>query len=301
MSSQTNTSYLKKMDSYVDENGQLTLRSQDIYVIRKEGTHATLIDYEDYTGPKAIKLEWCYDETDHHFFFQTANGLRPANLTSPALTKVIPWNLSTARCPTGIDKTDLKPGYLLDLRALQMSRLNAPSRTETKTDVILDQPIGKLEPDDFTPRQDDRNIPATSLKELSEAVEDNLYIVSYKNPLSVRDDNLFYPYHIHYLSKEALDQLKQYDLEHGQDRDLNELKHTIVELKLHLHDVKQDEQAAQIQKIIEENDTLTSQSLSRYYKNAGVQVGALNPKDLNVDTHSVGAVCMVANLQSFLK
>jgi hypothetical protein len=32
-----------------------------------------------------------------------------------------------------------------------------------------------------------------------------------------------------------------------------------------------------------------------------VQVGAVNPKDLKIVTGMVGAVCMVANLQSFLK
>ncbi|WP_182288378.1 hypothetical protein [Vibrio spartinae] len=294
----------KDLTPYIDEDGRLTLRSQDIYLIREDGTQATLINYEDYTGQNARLIEWCYSESDHHFFFspqKSIDRLQPMNLMGPILTKVIPWNLDNACYPENVDPCELKPGYLLDLRVLQLNRLRAPLNANPPLLEKKDTPIRKLtrDPD----RQVNSNIPPCSTHQLKEPVPENLYIVSYLNPLQVKDTNDFYPYHIHYLGAEDINQLPVLDFEKGADIDLDELQQTITELKNQVHShtfVDISDLISHLGKIKNESNTLTAQSLARYYRNAGVQAGALNPKDVQTDSRFVGTVCMVANLQSFL-
>ncbi len=294
-----------ELSPYIDDKGQLTLRSQDIYVIRQNGQQATLINYEDYTSKSVKRIEWCYSTTDFHFFFgakKEGEKLQQMNLIGPALTKVVPWNLENAQCPPGINMSDLKPGYLLDLRLLQLNRLRAPLHDSPHPDVDRDTPISKLELNSDAPisRFVNDHLPTSALKELAEPVPENIYIVSYVNPLLVRDDNKFYPYHVHYLSVSDLNKLEKLNLEEGASEDLNELQQTLHELKATIHR-HQNELVPHINTIKQNSNTLTAQSLARYYRDAGVQVGAVNPKDLQEESLLVGTVCTVANLRSFLK
>ncbi|MGR5147868.1 hypothetical protein ACQKP8_15140 [Photobacterium alginatilyticum] len=294
-----------ELSPYIDENGNLTLRSQDIYVIRKDGKRATLINHKDYTAKEIKRIEWCYSETDYHFFFGSQNQgqkLQQINIIGPALTKIVPWNLEKAQCPAGINRDDLKPGYLLDLRVLQLNRLRAPLRESSQPSFVPDTPISHLEPKSDQPIVSFANdhIPTSALEQLKEAVGENLYIVSYVNPLMVRDDNEFYPYHIHYLSTDDLNRLDALNLEAGKQQDLNELQQAISEMKATIHNHR-DDLIPYLESIKDQSNTLTAQSLARYYRDAGVQVGAVNPKDVQEESLLVGTVCTVANLQSFLK
>ena len=78
------------------------------------------------------------------------------------------------------------------------------------------------------------------------------------------------------------------------------MQETLNELKASIHR-HQDDLAPHLDSIKQNSNTLTAQSLARYYRDAGVQVGAVNPKDLQEESLLVGTVCTVANLQSFLK
>ncbi len=297
----------KDLTPYINEDGRLTLRTQDIYLIREDGTQATLINYEDYAGRNAKLIEWCYSESDYHFFFspqKDIDRLQPINLIGPTLTKVIPWNLDNACYPENVDPCELKPGYLLDLRVLQLNRLRAPINANPPPLEKQDTPICKLTqyPNDPVLQQVNSNIPPCSTHQLKEPVPENLYIVSYLNPLQIKDTNEFYPYHIHYLSTEDINQLPVLDFEKGADINLDELQHTIAELRasIHHHTFDIHDLISHLEKIKNESNTLTAQSLARYYRDAGVQVGAVNPKDVQADSQLLGTVCMVANLQSFL-
>ena len=295
----------KELSPYIDEKGQLTLRSQDIYVIRKNGQQATLINHEDYASESVKRLEWCYSSTDYHFFFgaqKEGQKLQQINIMGPALTKIVQWNLDNAQCPPDLNMSDLKPGYLLDLRLLQLNRLRAPLHKPSQPDVCRDSPISKLELNSNAPVESFVNdhVPLSALKQLKEPISENIYIVSYVNPLLVRDDNQFYPYHVHYLSVSDLDKLEALNLEEGASENLNELQETLNELKASIHR-HQDDLVPHLDSIKQNSNTLTAQSLARYYRDAGVQVGAVNPKDLQEESLLVGTVCTVANLQSFLK
>jgi len=316
---------IKLPSSYIDENFNLTLKAQDIYIIREGGQRASLINYNDYVpdvtasgdpvSEQALRLEWHSSEDDNHQFFETKNGHYPVNLTGPALTKVIDWNLDTANYPPGIDRSMLKPGYLLDLRLLQLNRLHAPKfkfhpdAPTPERDTPIEQVV--VTKDDLLPhpvhKPYDGHVPPQKLSQLTDLSKENLYIVSWKNPLLVRDVDKFYPYQITYLSAEQLDKLEQYNLEPSpSDIDLN-----AVEL-LSLREYFELEQEQLDHSITDEGKeklefnhqkvkSLTGMSLARYFRDSGVQVGAVNPKDVHVELGLVGAVCMVANLQSFLK
>lgn len=305
MNNQSIEELQKELSPYIDEKGQLTLRSQDIYVIRQNGQKATLINHENYTSESVKRIEWCYSSTDYHFFFgaqKEGQKLQQINIMGPALTKIVPWNLDNAQCPPDINMSDFKPGYLLDLRLLQLNRLRAPLHKSSLQDVGRDSPISKLELNSSAPVASFVNdhIPLSALKQLKGPVPENIYIVSYVNPLLVRDDNQFYPYHVHYLSVSDLDQLEALNLEEGANENLNELQETLNELKASIHR-HQDDLVPHLDSIKQNSNTLTAQSLARYYRDAGVQVGAVNPKDLQEESLLVGTVCTVANLQSFLK
>ena len=337
--SQNSDKALKLPIVYVDKNLKLTLRSQDIYIIRQGEEKATLIEYENYAPDlpdssdatvivdtdKAITLEWFSNKDSYHHFFTTPNGYYPVNLTGPVLTKVIDWNLDTANYPPGVDRSMLKPGYLLDLRFLQLNRVHA-LQLDIPVEVPeseYDTPIGYIKGInasqlDSLPHPSsksyDGHVPLEYLCQLKELNEENLYIVSWKNPLLVRDINKFYPYQITYLSADKLDNIdksKQYEFDSSQKEiDLDEIKLlsllNISNLMEEFFDPSTSDENKEIAKTKLNNNhrkakTITEQSLARYYRDAGVQIGAVNPKDLRVNFGLVGLACMVANLQSFLK
>lgn len=242
--------------------------------------------------------------------FGAGGQLRPMNITGPVLSKVIPWNLETAQYPESVHRDEIKPGYMLDLRVLQMSRFNPPRWFEHSPQERRDTPIRQIKSllPEYLP--DISYLPLIASNQLCDPVEENLYIASYVNPLKVRDCNQFYPYHIHYISTKELDSFEQLDLKNGQVIDLNGLNQTIDRLKNALIQTPDsDEIKTQLN---QERQVLAAQSLARFYRNAGVQAGALNPEDVlgQVSQNQVkhaqvmradrATVCMVANLMSFL-
>ncbi|WDE08006.1 hypothetical protein SG34_014585 [Thalassomonas viridans] len=241
--------------------------SQDIYVIRSAKDDVAYVPYDKYRN--APRLEWYNGEKDQHFCFLTANGYQPENLTGPALTKVIPWNLDTAQPPQSYNGQPLQPGYLLDLRVLHMSRLLNPA-LEIKMDFKqlppLKYPIEQShtkqpeQSSDYTGKKDDGFLPEDKRYQLENVPYDNLYIVSWKDPLGNHKIDEYDPYEITYLTSDMLDECDP------------------------AHEVSTGN---------------TMVVLESYFKKAGVQVGALNPKDW--EYVSLHGSCYVANLNSFVK
>ncbi|CAM3647050.1 hypothetical protein VA7868_01429 [Vibrio aerogenes CECT 7868] len=339
-------------EPYVGPDGHLTERSQELFIIRKNGQGAVLLRYNDYVNKEQVHdrkygkedkqvsttegnnesgaqlIEWCYNESNHHFFFETELQLHPINLTGPALTKVTQWNLDNAIYPEGVSPQalNLQPGYLLDLRILQMNRILLPTQEqETKQqetdDHYLDTPIEIIE---LSEKEKGRGFrygisfpPADIKPQLTDThINENLYIVSFANPLKGREAHKFYPYHIHYVSAEQLDKPDVIDFEEDQETDLNTLLPSLSKEKKHW---TKDE-------VIINTKRVAAQTLARYYRDAGVQTGAINPLDVkgektpdsdsglksyislvdttgdsDIDRSRNGTICMIANLHSFLK
>ncbi|SHO58925.1 hypothetical protein [Vibrio quintilis] len=337
---------------YVDNNGYLTMHSQDLFIIRDHGRTATLVEYENYINREEDKrrgakldedeekntqqdklnikpalIEWCYDESNYHFFFKTKNGFHPMNMTGPVLTKVLPWNLKkkNTHYPEGFpENVQLEPGYILDLRILQLNRLFSPAEESTENkpplEFIRDTEITGLK-DLFPDSRVKHGIefpPVSITNQAIAPIEENLYIISYVNPLRARDNHSFYPYHIHYISAEQLDQLSsgsaEFDLLADRDLELDDLHINTTE---GIHEIIREKGRKEV---VKRMNRAAAQVLARYFRDTGVQVGAINPKDINVEvpkqnklqSESVdssrldakekndGTICMVANLRSFL-
>lgn len=240
--------------------------SQDLYIIRSDKDDIAYLPWEGYRN--APKIEWFNNEDDCHFCFLTANGYQPENLTGPAITKVIPWNLATANLPGNYKGEPLQPGYLIDLRVLHMSRLLNPAFEQKMNyptlpplnDILVDKGIQKPLPASGGKRPDDAYIPLEKRYELTNVPYDNLYIVSWKDPLGEHEIDDYDPYQINYLPASALDEC-----------------------------VPAQE--------VSTGDTMVV--LESYFKAAGSQTGALNPKDW--EYISLHGSCYVANLSSFSK
>ena len=238
--------------------------SQDLYIIRSEKDDIGYLPWEGYRN--APLIEWFNTEEDCHFCILTENGYQPENLTGPAITKVIPWNLTSARLPGNYQGTPLQPGYLIDLRILHMSRLlnpafqipmnypTLPPLNDILRDKGIQQPITKA----GGQRPDDAYIPVDKRYELANIPYDNLYIVSWKDPLGEHSIDEYDPYQINYIPASVLDEC-----------------------------VPAQE--------VSTGDTMVV--LESYFKAAGSQTGALNPKDW--EYVSLHGSCYVANLSSF--
>ncbi|MCF2858197.1 hypothetical protein L1286_11990 [Pseudoalteromonas sp. SMS1] len=243
--------------------------AHNLFLLRQNGD-IVYMDVDFYTEGSRL-IEWVHSEQDIQKFFLTDENLFPLNLMGPAVTKVIPWNLENAqdKLPSTFAGTaPLKPGYLIDLRVIQLNRLNANDPNFVRSlNLGLDTPIS-LQSNTISPFFP---VPADKEYQLSEQIEEeNLYVVSFKNPEQIRGINDLYGYQISYISKEDLDGLDSYvpaETDRDVDLELDALS------KLH-----------------------TGQFLERYYGDTNAQVGAINPRDMI--PHLLGAACYIANLRT---
>ncbi len=170
--------------------------SQDIYIACSDG-ELKHIPYHTYN--EAPELEW-YKKVDGveqlQIFFTTENGYQPANLYGPVITKVLPWNLATANVPPGTNRSDFKPGYLIDLRLLRLARLRFNEANKNNANR------GDANTGDIKPY--DGNLPEQLLGELQLTPEDNLYIASWIDPFAKGSELGHQDYHLTYLSCEEL-------------------------------------------------------------------------------------------------
>ncbi len=256
-----------KSEEFFDET-----RTQDIFLLRGDGKKVTRIEYRDYRyydGKNgAEKLGWLNKEGGHQFF-KAENGGDPINLMGPALTKVTEENLKTIDLPAHLVDSGFKPetGYLLDLRLIQLNRLRSNASHGHIENLEWDEKLD-ISPDQFPFGLGGFNIPIEQLKIIPK--NENLYIISWDNPLKVRSIVNIYPYKLSYLSSSFLDSLNFGEPRNAKDDDdKSELEHC--------------------------EDVLT-----KYYGAAGVQIGTINPLDLGIP-HMVGLACYVANLNSFIK
>lgn len=250
--------------------------SQEIFVVRSNGK-TQYLPFDTYFTEKN-KLAWWNSEEDHHFCLVTPNGYQPINLTGPVITKVLPWNVQSARLPEGWAGGPLEPGYLIDLRALHLSRLHFRDLFEFPNLVESNEELTESLPKPY-----DGALPEKDLDQLKQVPLDNLYILSWRDPLEPHRLDEFQPYQLHYVSKEQLD-------------------------------------ATQEVETLPVKGEATADFLHTYYEDAGVQVGRLNPLDIDhsiereafaID-HSQGresnaglaffaVTCYVANLKSFCR
>ncbi|MBQ4836755.1 MULTISPECIES: hypothetical protein [Pseudoalteromonas] len=246
--------------------------AHNMFVLRQNG-EIVYLDVDFYTQGSRL-IEWVHSEQDIHKFFLNEDNLFPLNLMGPAVTKVIPWNLAEAKdkLPTTFaGQAPLKPGYMIDLRVIQLNRLNANDPNFARLlNSGLDIPI-QLVSNSFDPIYP---VPHEFEHQLSAPIEEeNLYIVSFKNPERIRGIDDLYGYQISYISKEELDNVDKYV---PNEDDKNEA--------LKLDELKKEH---------------TGQYLERYYGDTNAQIGAINPRDMA--PHLLGAACYIANLRTMKK
>tara|TARA_R110002167_G_scaffold280480_3_gene486077 strand:+ start:2487 stop:3254 length:768 start_codon:yes stop_codon:yes gene_type:complete len=176
----------------------------DIYVMLSEDNIAYL-PYDLYANESRIIEKVNVDGTFAKRFFLNEEGVYPANLSGPAVTKVIPWNLEQAVINSGNNtKEAYQPGYFLDLRQLKMSRLNMiqisdVSPTEVDTPIPNDAlPIAK---NTFISVPKDQQ---NQLKAMPKAA--NLYIAFFQKPDNTRSSSECYSYCVSYISAEEVNQ-----------------------------------------------------------------------------------------------
>ena len=244
----------------------------DIYVMLAEDSIAYL-PYELYSDESRIIEKVNVDGTFAQRFFLNKEGVYPANLMGPAVTKVIPWNIEQAAGNSGINPADTyQPGYFLDLRQLKMSRLNMIQIADTAP-AVADTPIPNgalpIATNTFLPVPKDKQ---SQLKAVPK--EANLYVAFFQKPDNTRSSTECYSYCVSYIRAEEINQY-------------------IV-----------------VPKTPPTHQDISIEHLKTYYGDAQVQAGAINPKDLesgsttkhNIEFGSVGAMpvtCYVANLRTF--
>ncbi len=162
---------------------------EDILVASKDGSlrHIPVDVYKN-----APKIEWVEikdEQQQGHICFTTNNGYRPFNLYGPAVTKVLPWNIQSAKLPKSCQNIELGPGYWIDLRKLRVETNRFAQSLEHSP---IASPDGQLSPCDAW-------LPQDALSQLKLTPEDNLYIVSWSQQHNSSGD-----YQINYLSAEQL-------------------------------------------------------------------------------------------------
>ncbi|NQZ11947.1 MAG: hypothetical protein HRT35_32750 [Algicola sp.] len=188
----------QRLEDIIGQSADTSLH--DMFLIDLEGD-PIYITYQQYRHATQIGLK-----NDQHNTpcFVTEQGGCPPNLFGPVLTKVLPCNIAAA-CPlAGINKDELKPGYIVDLRMLEFTRLNSPFH---KVKAAQNQPINP--PTAHHKRQ------PISLKELQKVKEEigeipqnNLYVISWADLTA--EHGPFRPdyYQINFISAEQLLKLK---------------------------------------------------------------------------------------------
>ncbi|AWY01549.1 hypothetical protein A8139_17465 [Marinomonas primoryensis] len=244
----------------------------DIYVMLSEDNIAYL-PYDFYADESRIIEKVNVDGTFAKRFFLNEEGVYPANLAGPAVTKVIPWNLEQAAINSGNNtKSTYQPGYFIDLRQLKMSRLNMIQISDDSS-AMADTPI----PNSALPVATNTFIPVpkdqqNQLKAVPKNA--NLYVAFFQKPDDTRSSSECYSYCVSYISAEEVNQ------------------HLVVPKTPPTH---QD---------------ISIEHLKTYYGDAQVQAGAINPKDLRSDSttkhdiqsSAIGAMpitCYIANLRTF--
>lgn len=241
-------------------------------------------------------------------FFLNNEGIYPINLAGPAVTKVIPWNIDEAIGENGnAKKNDLvldklkanrdhfQPGYFIDLRQLEMSRLNMirmPKEVDGATIehefYVNSKPAESIPYNYLTETQKTfLSVPEDKHYQLSEIPKNtNLYIAFFDDQDKTHTNTECYSYKVCYIPS-------------------TEIKNYIVEEK---EEDKKDKEHIK--------------HLKTYYGKTGVQAGALNPYDIlsknDFEEFSSspssytpgcvgggrggdGATCYVANLATFKK
>jgi|GEM_PF-1621424 hypothetical protein len=176
----------------------------DIYVMLSEDSIAYL-PYELYADKSRIIEKVNVDGTFAQRFFLNEEGVYPANLSGPAVTKVIPWNIEQAAGNSEINTADTyQPGYFLDLRQLKMSRLNM-IQISNDSPAVADTPI----PNSALPIATNTFIPVPKDKQSQlKAVpkEANLYVAFFQKPDDTRSSTECYSYCVSYISAEEVNQ-----------------------------------------------------------------------------------------------
>lgn len=239
----------------------------DIYVMLSEDNIAYL-PYDFYANESRIIEKVNVDGTFAKRFFLNEEGIYPANLAGPAVTKVIPWNLEQAAINSGNNAKEVyQAGYFLDLRQLKMSRLNMIQISDDSP-AMADTPIPNsalpIATNTFIPVPKDQQ---NQLKAVPKNA--NLYVAFFQKPDNTRSNSECYSYCVSYISAEEVNQ--------------------------HLANSP-----------IQQNTTL--EHLQTYYGDTRVQAGAINPNDLDLKhldslvSNSIaplGYTCYVANLSTF--
>jgi hypothetical protein len=275
MTTENQTANTQNSNGALADKPDLKTLSQEIYVVRSTG-QIQYLPFETYFTD-CNKLAWWHSPEDNHFCFVTPNGYQPLNLSGPIVTKVIPWNVDSARLPSDWRGGDLQPGYLIDLRGLHMSRLHYSNSLDGGHENKLVVTLNEVDSDKDAGAVNanyDGGIPKQFLEQLKEIPQDNLYIMSWVDPLHTHRLDKFEPYQLHYVSKEQLNACQ-----------------TVDEIK-------------------NEGEVLTN-FLQNYYAAAGVQSGRLNPIDFVDAAKAKNAVdnnlrffpvtCYVANLKTFCR
>jgi hypothetical protein len=176
----------------------------DIYVMLSEDNIAYL-PYDLYANESRIIEKVNIDGTFAKRFFLNEEGVYPANLSGPAVTKVIPWNLEQAAINSGDNaKEAYQSGYFLDLRQLKMSRLNMIQISDDSS-AMADTPIPNsalpIATNTFIPVPKDQQ---NQLKAVPKNA--NLYVAFFQKPDDTRSSAECYSYCVSYISAEEVNQ-----------------------------------------------------------------------------------------------
>ncbi|MFT2112212.1 hypothetical protein [Marinomonas sp. 2405UD68-3] len=248
----------------------------DAYIILSDNT-IVYLSHKFYSDPSRIIESVSVDGEFVKRFFLDNNGVYPLNLLGPAVSKVLEWNLEGSNgdvksfdsdADLGIPQT----GYFIDLRQLNMSRLNM-IKISGAHNSEADIPITNLSP----VLNGANSVPKDKLYQLSQIpAEDNLYIAYFQEPDRTHSNTECYSYNVSYISASELN-------DHIYNPTSNDTQHFD-----------------------------TTAYLKNYYGEAGVQAGSINPNDLGSEpslietnelksTQLVGLTCYIANLKAFKK
>lgn len=170
---------------------------QDLLVIDANG-QPVHIPYSEYTS-EATLVGGHIDGKEYPCFV-TKEGHVPINLFGPVVTKVLDWNTQTAQPYPGSQIKKLEPGYIVDLRMLNLTRLNNPFAA---LDDQLDKKIRRsTSVVDF--RTVEKQLPREAQEALQGPVPNNLYVISWKEPFDAHSELALDEYQINFISSETL-------------------------------------------------------------------------------------------------
>lgn len=263
-----------------DQNGKtaqilpIESSSQDIYIMLASGEVAYLT-HEFYSDPSRVIEQVEQDGSFKYRFFLNEDGQYPMNFAGSTVTKVINWNLlnsngSPKTFPNNPSTTP-ETGYFIDLRTLEMNRLNMNQSLQIplSADTPIDQSKLPEHHGSYVP------VPEDKLKELTLIPENaNLYIAFFQKPAKTHENNKCYSYCVSYIP-------------------FNELKNHFV-ITPH---PEQEQSKPTLRNHADHEKSV--ELLKTYYGIPQVQAGAIYPPSPLVSTR--GLTCYVANLSTFKK